>query len=535
MKPSASLLLFLSLILSTALAARPLEAPIVDVTVYPDRAVVTRSVTLQLVAGLNEIVLGHLSESLLDDSLQVAVQSDDAVAILDLRSANRFGQPDESGRLQPFLEQRKNLQQQIDQVAMNLKLHHQQRGFLEKIETSVTSSPREGTLPSPREWSELMVFFQDSLGDLLPRIQQADAELQELNRQLEAVNREIAQTQAQDRTRTKEVLVRMEAVEAVSEAVLSLSYVVMNASWTPAYNVRVSSAAKSIQLDYQATVRQRTGEDWSQVNLVLSTARPALGGNPPELGRWLVDVRRPILATPPSARAMRVASDSATLMMEAAPSFELAGATVESSLTAVNLRLPVPVSIPADNQPHRVGISSTALDGEFFYTIVPRLSPHAFLQSRVFYTGAAPILAGRTSIFLDGNLVGHSHLSQTEPNETFDLPLGVDEAILVERTLLRRFIEQRGILSKSTRTRLEFATTITNRRSSAEKLVIQDHVPLSQDERIKVELVQLSGGVADPDRPGFYEWTRTVNPRAKLEIPLIFTVEHPEDLDIIGL
>jgi len=208
---------------------------------------------------------------------------------------------------------------------------------------------------------------------------------------------------------------------------------------------------------------------------------------------------------------------------------------VEASLTAVNLRIPVPATIPADNQPHRVGITSTTLDGEFFYTIVPNVSPHAYLQAQVVHTGSAPILAGRTSIFLDGNLVGHSHLPQTEPNEAFDLPLGVDEAILVERKIVRRFVEQRGLLSKSTRTRLEFATTVTNRRATSEKLVIKDHVPVSQDDRIKVELVQLSGGIADPDQPGAYEWTRTLGPGAKLEIPLILWVEHPEDLDVIGL
>ena len=43
---------------------------------------------------------------------------------------------------------------------------------------------------------------------------------------------------------------------------LLVSYVVSNASWTPKYDLRVSSAERTMQVSYFGMVEQNTGEDW---------------------------------------------------------------------------------------------------------------------------------------------------------------------------------------------------------------------------------------------------------------------------------
>lgn len=525
-----------SLTVASILSASSIEAPIVEVTVFPDRAVVTRAGSAALPAGVGEIVISGLPEGLIPDSLQVAARAERPLLILDVRSATRFTTPKGIDRLKPLLEQQKELTREIDQIDLTLTALRQQREFLNKIETSVTSQRTEGEIPSPEKWSGLVSFFQESLQDLLPRIYNGEESRKEVAEKLEAVNRQIAQTRGAERTRSRDAVIRFEAEEA-TRALFTLSYTMMNASWTPQYNVRVRSADKDVQLDYQAAVRQRTGEDWSDVHLTLSTARPSLGGTPPELHPWWIDVRRPPqpAAAPRPARQLALAEMDMVAHDRLGMDAAFKSATVESSLTAVNLRVPVQATIPADGEPHRVGVGVYPLRGDFFYTLVPKLSPHAFLQASVTHPGPAPLLGGRATIFLDGNMVGHSHLPRIEPDQPFDLPLGVDEAITVERKLLRRFVDQRGLLSKTTRTRFEFQTVITNRRATAEKLVIKDQVPVSQHDRIKIDLIELSGGKPDESAPGFYEWTRTLQPGAEIRIPLTFVVEHPEDLEISGL
>jgi len=51
-------------------------------------------------------------------------------------------------------------------------------------------------------------------------------------------------------------------VREEAEIQLLVSYVVSNASWTPRYDLRVSSSERTMQVTYFGMVQQNTGEDW---------------------------------------------------------------------------------------------------------------------------------------------------------------------------------------------------------------------------------------------------------------------------------
>ena len=74
----------------------------------------------------------------------------------------------------------------------------------------------------------------------------------------------------------------------------SLRYAVPGASWAPSYDARLHVAERAVELSYFGLVRNSTGEDWNDVALTLSTARPNLGGGAPELRPWIVDVAQPV-------------------------------------------------------------------------------------------------------------------------------------------------------------------------------------------------------------------------------------------------
>src|SRR5262249_9151625 len=80
---------------------------------------------------------------------------------------------------------------------------------------------------------------------------------------------------------------------APGDFTLDLSYVLPGASWTPQYDVRVGAEARQVTLTYQGLVSQSTGEDWTQVDLTLSTARPSQVTRVPELGPWYLHAFTP--------------------------------------------------------------------------------------------------------------------------------------------------------------------------------------------------------------------------------------------------
>lgn len=83
----------------------------------------------------------------------------------------------------------------------------------------------------------------------------------------------------------KTVIVRLsyEGAIAVKGQSLIVEYFVPGARWTPTYVCRLDSANNTASIAVRALICQRTGEDWSGVNLELSTANPQGWCELPEL------------------------------------------------------------------------------------------------------------------------------------------------------------------------------------------------------------------------------------------------------------
>ena len=62
-----------------------------------------------------------------------------------------------------------------------------------------------------------------------------------------------------------------------------LNYLVTAATWRPQYRFRAGAEKDPVQLEYLAAIEQQTGEDWTGVDMTLSTAQPQLNATPPEL------------------------------------------------------------------------------------------------------------------------------------------------------------------------------------------------------------------------------------------------------------
>ena len=99
---------------------------------------------------------------------------------------------------------------------------------------------------------------------------------------------------------------------AAGEVQIELSYLLYGASWRPRYDARVDAAAGRVKLTQQALVSQRTGEDWANVALALSTARPSAATRlPDEPDPWYLDLYKPAPPVPPAAaRAARLQGQS---------------------------------------------------------------------------------------------------------------------------------------------------------------------------------------------------------------------------------
>jgi uncharacterized protein (TIGR02231 family) len=220
---------------------------------------------------------------------------------------------------------------------------------------------------------------------------------------------------------------------------------------------------------------------------------------------------------------------------------EMEYATAEEKGIAIIYKLPSKVSVKSDKSEHKFPVSSQILSAEFEYSSYPRVSPFAYLGSRVTNSKGLQLLAGRVNIFLEGDFVGFSGISNIAPSEEFDLYLGVDENVKVKREILEKKVDETliaGIPSRTKKTTFKYKLTVENYKSKKIKVKLFEAIPVSEDDRIKIKIneISLEPGKEDwEDRKGIWLWELELEPQQKQEIFYTFTVEHPRDMLIEGL
>ncbi|WP_242424235.1 DUF4139 domain-containing protein, partial [Frankia sp. EI5c] len=335
-------------------------------------------------------------------------------------------------------------------------------------------------------------------------------------------------------------------VPAAAGAVeLEVSYLVGSASWSSGYDARLEG--ERVTLTWFAMISQRTGEDWPETDLRLSTARPASGFALPELAPQFVDIRRPPEYAAGSVRGMagapggsgqpglEMAALAAAAPRPAAPPVAMvaAQATLESTGAASTYRPPRPVAVPADGDPHRATVAVIELDAVLDHVTVPKLAAEAHLRAAVVNTSPHTLPAGKVSVFHDQEFVGSTRLDLTPPGGELELRLGVDDRIRVDRELVRR-VTGRRMVGNTRRTDVGYTIVVTNHAPLLARVTVRDQVPVSRHESVTIKDVVTEPAADELTELGLVTWQVELAPGADREIRLSYRLEHPRGAELTG-
>ncbi|HXC02291.1 MAG TPA: mucoidy inhibitor MuiA family protein [Opitutaceae bacterium] len=548
LRPTLLLVCFIA-----ALRAAPVESRITAVTVYADRAVVTRTASLDVAsAGPIEMVFENLPSSIVDQSLQVAGRGTAQATILDVTAREAYLDATPDTRIKSLQDELRGFQQQQQALTDHSAVIDQQRDFLATIKAvSATPPTKDAPRPSVEDWTKLLSFFGEQSDKLNTEQQSLGTQRDDIDTKIAAVEKQLADLSGANGHSVKHITVHLTAASP-GHIELALSYAVPEASWSPSYDARVLSTDQAVQLGYFGVVHQRTGEDWTNVDLTLSTARPSLGGAPPELDPWTVDVQQ--------FKDKSIGGNDETIVIEkfqvsAAPAHGYSAsetmtgsrvntkiidlpfneATLDAQATSASFKILVASTIPSDNSPQKVPITSVRLADVPEYLAIPKQLAAAFLTAKVTNSSDFPLLAGAMNVFLDNTFVAAGSLRTVMPGEKFDLSLGVDDAIAIKHKLNNRFSEDTGLISKGKRVTYDYTLTVQNNKKTAERIVLLDQVPVSRNEKIVVTVLAPDAADVKPDADGTLKWTLDLNPGEKRELPLKFSIEYPADAIVAGL
>ena len=525
----------------TAVLAADIEATstIDSVMVYPDGATVTRTLKVELPAGDNVVLARDFPLGLDPASLRV---EGDGGARIQIGSID--ARPPAPRPVQSTPEREKKIQAlEDDRQALDDKIAaaEARRNFALRFATDspIGLGPDKNARPLA-EWRDAFKAIEDEVSQADDTIRGLQVRKRNLDAELEILKTD----QRSDPPRKLEVRIDLSSPAATS-ATFRISYTVRDARWVPLYDARLDTGSNdrkpALELVRRAEIVQRTGEDWANVTLAVSTVRTARGGSAPNLTPMIVNFpepaqplrQQPMPAAPTAS--YRVVPEALKRQMQRADDqiqIEERAAEIETGGFQALFRIPGRISLGAGEGARSLRIASLTSAPQLLVRAAPVADTTAYLEAAFKQTDEAPLLPGRVSLYRDGTFVGRGQLAMAQKDETVRLGFGADEQVKVERTVARKNEGSTGIISTSKTDEREFKITVRNGHASPISVTIEEQLPVSENADIQVEMLPSSTQPTQRDvrdQRGVLAWTMDLKAGEARDIKFGWRVKWPGD------
>ncbi len=525
----------------------PLTTRIAAATVYSDRAQVTRTGKVELAAGLYKLVCGDLPRSFDESSLQVEGAGTARARIMGIDIVRVQGLAADSPRYKELKEKLDKLTARRDSLQMEQGALMSSAEFLDnyaKFPFEKGSTKLATEIFRVQDWKSVLDFIHS---ERLRMSEKGDAlakRIAKLTEEINWVRGQLNEMQTKGDW-SRRVVVDCE-IASPGTFELALTYNVPGAQWGPEDQIRYDTAKESIDLAYNAWIRQFTGEDWKNVAVTLSTARPQIGAAPPEIEphylqqmprmRPMMQVDAAVSATAMKSGAAQTADAAPAEALEEEYKAEVPEAALASTEFAASFSIPKAVDIPSGRDPRRVLVLSGTLTGKLSRYTAPRLSQNVYVTGNVTNSLEAPLLTGPADVYIEStgakgktsNFVGKEQLKTVATGQEFPIHLGIDQDVKVTHKLEKKeYITKEGAPVR--KIRYSYLITLESFKPAAAAVKLQDRVPVPAVKEIKVTNVDLAPKPAEEREDGILTWNLSPAPKQKIEIRVSYTIEFPGD------
>ena len=534
---------------AAARAAEPttVTSSITAVTVYADRAQVTRTAAIDVPSGPARVAVNRLPGWIDAESVRVALDPPGAGQILDVMVETAYLAEASEEAVRKAQAAVRDVGDEIGALTDEERTLNEEIARLEALRAlSIDKVPRELAVGEVKvkTLGETMTFVTETIRNDRKQIRALGKKRRELEPVLAQRQRELTDMQARAQLQQSTVLVEL---KGAGKAQLRVTYLTPGAAWEPLGELRVSRGGSAVNVLQYAAVTQTTGEDWSGAKLAFSTQNPSDMLDVPRAHGLVIDQhggglgnvvdragasfsRAQAIYTENNeqmARSKNQWRESIRRQMEAqnraVEGFtRIARRGTTAHFTALSER-----TVRADGKQVRVPIAAGDFTAATKVVAVPEVSLNAVRVADLVNGGGQPILPGRAVLFEDGAFVGRSELDFVAPGERFSAFLGVHDRVKLERTLDKKTsaIKRRG---KRTEMTLSFLVTAENLGSTPLSIDLSERIPVAQTEEVEVDDVEVPHKVK-PDTQGLVKWTETVPPHGKVSWRIGYTLEYPTD------
>ena len=546
-------------------AQQPGASRIDRVTLYQGSATVER--TLALAAGARAAVFTCLPAALDPQSLQA---QGDGVRVGEVRvdTSERALVPECASAQEGGIRSVEDELARVNAAVSALQLSD---SYLKTVATLAPSSEGGKGLaaPNPAQIQATAEALRRSLEDNQLRAHQLQREKGVLEQRLRALQQEQGRS-AGAQSQVMRVRVQLATERA---AALRLVYQVRGPAWQSSYRATLEgmdgtggtsgldnrggrqgqgSSTGSVRIERLATVAQNTGEDWSGVQLRLSTGAPqrAAQGRLPR--PWVLDIAPPPALQMARSKAMAEASDmamaapapapaaGAAAQEPALPDFEV---QVEEGAYATEFAVPGRTSVPGSGERTTLALGSTDAPARLLTRTTPAVELAAYLVAHIARpAGVWP--AGPVALLQGTRFIGNGRLDFSSTSShagsaaadavSTELAFGRDDKVAVRAEPVQDTRGTAGLTGASTERTVQSNYRIDNQHASAIELQVLHAAPVSRDEKIEVrsrytpEPASLGFGGA----PGTVLWQQSLPAGASARFAAEHVLRYPKDVQL---
>jgi len=530
---------------SFAIKETLVKSEIKNVTIFLNGAQVFRKANFNIKKGVTDIVFDSISSNINANSIQVKGKG--KYIILDTKY--KYYQPATSTTPKNIpkivLARMLLITDSLDFIAFDLEEV--------KFKKEVLELEKQFLISNKSMKSDSLVLLKDAMSFLRAKYNDINATLIKVRKQeyhlnktkvnlqtrLNKINTANAKKYVSKPTYPRYQIIVTVSSEEATTGIMNVNYLVNGASWSPKYDIRATGINEPIELTYKANVYQNSGEDWNNVKLTLSTNNPNKSKVKPILPVWYLnyytqhykkdkDLKVALMGNVQLSYEKVAESNLLDMDESLEPALTSAYyATMNENLTNIEFNLSIPYTIPSDGQNHLVAIKNEKLDAKYQYYMVPKLDKDAFLVASIRGFEDLSLLPAQANIYFEGTFIGETMINPDVMGDSLAVTLGRDERISIRRKLIKEDKKEKFLGNKQMKY-FTYELEIKNHRANSVDIIIEDQIPVPNNENIKVGL--LSFGKANyTEKTGMLIWKFTLAAKQNKKMSFKYSVEHEKN------
>ncbi|MFC6268095.1 DUF4139 domain-containing protein [Frigoriflavimonas asaccharolytica] len=503
------------------------EITVKQATVFLQGAKVFGNTQVNLKKGRNLVKIINLPNDLDENTYKINLEKN--TTLLSITPFNNYLKANELSEVEKKLDvELKKNQRLINLLNIKINALSGEKNIINdnlKISTNDKSTPQEQLIKLTEFYGKRMLEIENQLYLL-------NEEKSALNENVSKFNKQLAEEQTNKNLNKKELILEILAENDMNFD-LGVSYIVANAGWVPSYDLKAISTKKPLEIIYKGKIYQKTGQDWTNIKLFVSTYKPTYNQNRPILSPLYVaeytahnydEVKKGY-----AEKSVSMESNSYQMRQDAAP-VQIPVATVSDNQMNVLYELNYKQNIMSQEKEQYVILDKKTVDATYKYHVVPKINNQVFLMAFVKNWQNLNLISGEANIYFEENYIGKTNITSNYVKDEFPISLGVDERIVVKRIKVEDKTSQKILNSNKWETET-FQTSIRNNTKETIELEILDQLPISENSKISVKSLEIGNGVLD-EKTGSILWSRNISSGATEKIDLSYEVKYPKEMQI---